>query len=195
MTDVSPELTVEDVSPVATKVTTSQWVRQQFTPETLEKETGYAKGFFNLNIWQYLIIIGIAVSGLAAFINTYDAISGINSKLRACSQSDELEKELNTQFIILMVLSSLAIVIGSILAWLLRRNSNRRLLLTWGIITTGIFGILYGLAIRFQNVSNNIKLFASWITFLGFLVLGWFLSTRAKNVQVQTPLTWESIND
>ncbi|XWV24782.1 hypothetical protein QJ856_gp1001 [Tupanvirus deep ocean] len=189
--DISP--VAENVSPNITKTTKTSWVTQQFAPETLEKEVGYAKSYFNLSVWQYLIIIGIAVSGLAAFINTYDAITNINSNLKACSQRDELQKELNTQFIVLMVLSSFAIVFGAILAWFLRKSANRRLLLTWGIITTGIFGILYGLAVRFQNVSNNIKLFASWITFIGFLVMGWFLSMKSDQgkLKIQKPIDWD----
>ena len=191
MTDIdpSPELTGIDASPIETKKTS--WVTKQFAPGSLADETGYASKYFNLDIWHYLIIIGIAVSGLAAFVNTYDAISGINANMQACSQTDVLQKELNTQFIVLLALSCFAVLLGLILAWFFRKQDNQRRLITLGIITIGIFGILYALTIRFQYTSNTIKLFASWITFLGFLVLGWFLSQRAKNVKVHASITWD----
>lgn len=145
-----------------------------------EKEKKFAKNFFTLNNWQYLVILGIAISGLAAFINTYDAISGINKKTQICAQSSLLQKELNTQFIVLIVLSCFAIVLGIILAWIFRSGTNQRKIVTLGIMTVGIFGIIYALAIKFYQFSISAKLGISWVAFLGFLILGYFISSGKK---------------
>lgn len=151
---------------------------QQLKPESFSKEKKYFQRFFTLNSWQYLLILAIAISGLAAFINTYDAWSNINSKLIECTESDSLRKELNTQFIIIIVLSCIAIVIGVLLAWFFRRAANQRRILTLGIITAGIFGILYALSIKFRSVTNKFKLGVSWLSFIFFIILGFFLSSK-----------------
>jgi len=172
-------------------ITIAKTYAQQLKPGTFAEESENIKKYFQLNSWQYLVILGIAVSGLAAFVNTYDAWTNINSRIKSCAQSDALKKELRTQFIVILVLSCFAVVLGIILAWFFRGQQNQRRVLTLGIITTGIFGILYAISIEFQNVTNKVKLGVSWVSFLGFLILGFFLSTK-KSVSLTTPsLSWE----
>ena len=155
-------------------------LKSRLMPESFGIEKENITKYFSLNSWQFLVVLGIAISGLAAFVNTYDAWSGINSKIQTCAQSDALQKELNTQFIIIMVISCLAIVLGIILFWLFRNQKNQRRLVTMGITTTGIFGIIYALSIKFQNATNKIKLGISWTSFIGFLILGFFISGGIK---------------
>lgn len=147
-------------------------------PTTASEELGNVQKYFQLNTWQYLIILGIAVSGLAAFVTTYDAWSNINKNYQACAQTGTLQDELKTQFIVITVLSCFAVILGLILAWFFRKNENPRQLLTLGIMTTGLFGIIYALTIKFQDVDNKINVALSWITFIGFLVLGWYFSRK-----------------
>jgi uncharacterized membrane protein HdeD (DUF308 family) len=180
------------------KTTTYNEYLKRFKPESTEMEKTNFKKFFQLNSWQYLLIIAISISGLATFINTYDAWSNINSKLIACTQSDALQKELNTQFIVILVLACVAIVLGVLLAWFFRSQANQRRILTLGIITTGIFGILYALSIKFQNATNKWKLGISWAAFLFFLILGFFLSTKKYNfncTSTQETAVSETLNE
>lgn len=132
--------------------------------------------FFSLNTWQYLIIIGIAISGIAAFVNTYDAWRGISKKMQDCTQSSSLRKELNAQFIVILVLSILTLFLGIILLWIFRNKENQRRLITLGTITIGILGIVYSISIKLQNLTNTIKLAISWASFAIFLVIGFFYS-------------------
>lgn len=160
---------------------------QRFKPLSYNEELEHARKFFTLNTWQYLIILAIGISGTAAFVNTYDALSNINSKLIECTQSAALQKELNIQFIVILVLSCVAIVFGALLAWFFRAQENQRKLLTWGIISAGIFGIVYALSVRFQSATNKWKIIISWFAFLFFMALGYFLSTG--NITYTNPLS------
>ena len=146
------------------------------------EETINAKRYFTLDTWHYLIVIGIAVSGLAAFVNTYNAISGINDDVISCANSSQLSNDLTIQMIIMLVVSFLAIGLGVLLALLFRKNQNQRRLLTLGIISIGVLGIIYSASIKLQSLSNQIKLWTSWITFFIFLALGWFLSKKPEYV-------------
>jgi hypothetical protein len=155
-------------------------MRKQLTPGTLAEEKANAHRFFTLNNWQYIVILGIAISGLAAFITTYNAVTKINKDLLTCENSVALKHALNTKFLIVLILSCIAVFIGILLAWLFRANANQRKLLTIGITTMGIFGILYAIGIKFRGTTNNLQLGISWITFLAFLILGFFFSSQDK---------------
>lgn len=148
----------------------------------LEAEAGYVKKYFTLSTWHFLVIIGIAISGLAAFVYTYEAISDINSNIQSClkncPQSDDIKRQQNIQFSVILILSICAILLGLLMAWFFRAKDNQRRLVTLGILTIGIFGVIYALAIKFQTASNTIKLFSSWFVFIFFIILGWYLSTK-----------------
>jgi len=143
---------------------------------SITNEAGAMKNYFTLQSWQLLVILGIALSGLSTFVTTYNAWSGINTNVQACAQSSLLQKKLKTKFIVILVLSCLAVVLGILLAWFLRRNPNPRKLFTLGITGVGVFGIIYAIALKFQNVTDKVKLGVSWASFVAFLLLGFFLS-------------------
>ena len=161
-------------------------ITESLKPGSFDEESGHFKRLFTLSNWQYVVILGIAISGLAAFVNTYDAWSGINAKLAACTQDPVLKKELNTQFIVILVLSCLAVLLGIILAWIFRSKLNQRKIITLGITTAGVLGILYALSIKFQNTTNAAKLGVSWVSFLAFLILGYFISSNKKVAIAET---------
>lgn len=146
----------------------SRSIADKFKPGSFSEEKKTISKYFDLSIWQILIIIGIAISLLAAFINTYNAVADLNT---ACVQTEALQKKLNTQFIVMVVLGSIALVVGIILSWLFRRGTGSRLI-TLGLTASGIFAIIYGLTIRYANTSNNIKLGISWGALAAFVVLG-----------------------
>lgn len=147
---------------------------------TFEQEATHIKNTISLKGWQYAIVVIIALSGLAAFVNTYNAWSDIGTNLSACRNTDPLKQELNTQFIVLLIVSCVALVLGIALAWLFRKQSNQRQILTMGIITMGILGIVYAISIKFQDVTNSVKLGVSWTIFILFVIIGFFASSKAK---------------
>lgn len=161
-------------------ITTTSLLGDRIKPGSLSVEKANLSRYLTLSTWQYLVILGIAISGLAAFVNTYDAITGIDAKTQACEQTGDLGHQLNVKFIIVLVLSCIAVVLGIVLAWFFRAQVNQHRLMTLGITTGGIFGILYALSIKFVNTSNFVKLGISWASLLAFLLLGFFLHTGVK---------------
>jgi heme O synthase-like polyprenyltransferase len=149
---------------------------QGLKPRALGEEAKDIRRFFALNTWQYFIIIGIAISGIAAFVNTYDAWRSISKKMQECTNSNPLKKELKIQFIVMLTLSILTLLLGLILLWIFRNKENQRRLITLGTITIGILGIVYSISIKLQDVTNIVKLGVSWVSFAAFLVLGFFFS-------------------
>ena len=134
------------------------------------------KSYFALNTWQFIVIVGIAITGLATFVNTYNTLTSIDSELQNCTYSSPLREELNTQFIIMLVVSILAIVLGFVLAWLLHNQPTRRRVVVVGIIVLGFFGLIYALNLKFQALPKEWKLGFSWGSFIAFLLLGFALS-------------------
>lgn len=145
---------------------------------TFSEEFGHVKKFFSLNKWQYMVMLGVAVSGLAAFVNTYNAWSGINAATKSCTENPDYEKKINTQVIVLIILAVLAIILGAIIAWLLRNLKNTGNIVTLGIITAGIFGIIYAISRKFQNATDRLKLGISWVSFFAFIIIGFIMSAK-----------------
>jgi hypothetical protein len=131
-----------------------------------------------LNNWQLMIIFGTALSGMASLVNTYDYVSGINNKVQQCNQSADVEALLKTRFIVLLVLSSLAIVLGILFGFIFRNNPKR--LVTFGLGAAGVFGILYAIYSWYQYtpIGNATKLGVSWGAFVLFLLLGFLYSQQ-----------------
>ncbi|MEM0354019.1 MAG: hypothetical protein QXW79_00420 [Thermoplasmata archaeon] len=145
------------------------------------EEVKSLKKYFSMTSWQYLVILGIAITGLASFINTYNAFSDINIHTEKCYQEDPLNKEIHTQFVVVLVLSILSLVLGITLAILLRHAKNQRRIVTLGIITVGIFGIIYSLSLKFYTFSGWTKVGISWASFVAFLILGFFMSIETPS--------------
>ena len=146
-------------------------------PGSLAEEKVNLMKTFSINNWQYAVILGIAVSGIAAFVNTYDAISNINKNRQTCTQTDQLKHELNVRFVILIILSCLALLIGLLMAWSFRTSENKHQVLTLGLASGGILGILYAVSTKFQNTTNAVKLGVSWISLAAFIILGFLIGT------------------
>lgn len=153
-------------------------IRERVKWHGREKELDIAQRYFKgFRTWKIVAILGIAISALATFINTYDAITNINSQIQVCTQSESLKRELNKQFIVLIVFSCLAIIFGIIIAWLLRHSTNPMRIITMGIIFGGVFGILYAISIRLQSstMSSVLKAGISWSFFIGFIIWGFIM--------------------
>jgi NADH:ubiquinone oxidoreductase subunit 3 (subunit A) len=147
------------------------YIAQNIKPGTVSEELTYLKQYLALDWTQYIIILGIAASGVAAFVSTYDAITDINKNMKACLNTDPLKKERNIQFAIILVVAVLAIIIGIIMSVFFRKQENQHRVLSLGVITTGILGLLYAISMQFQSASNTIKLVSSWAVFIVFIMI------------------------
>lgn len=160
-------------------------IKEQLTPGSVNSELDNIKRYFDLAAWNYVIILLIASTGLAAVVNTYNAISGINKKKEECEKT-VLKNYTLTKFIIMLIFSILMIGLGLFLAFFFRKNTNQRRMVSLGIITAGIFGVIYSLSLQFQDISKNAVLYTSWLLFILSIILGWFLSTKS-GVKIKAP--------
>ena len=135
--------------------------------------TSDVKNYFTFGKFQFVVLLGIALSGLASFVNTYDAISKINV-IDKLQKTDLLKKQLRTKFIVMIVISCLAIVLGIALGDL-KKYPTRLFML--GLSLAGVFGILYAVITKYNKVSMGTKLGISWLLFLVFIALGFILDS------------------
>jgi len=151
--------------------------------EKIAKTLGFDPSYFSLGSykWQLIIILGVAVSGLASYVTTYNALSKINT-LSACTESAQLQHELQVKFIVTIVLACIAVVIGIVLSWIFGRNQTPHRLVTFGLTAAGLLGILYALSLRFRKLTDNVQLFISWGSFVAFIILGFLLEKSHGNL-------------
>ena len=123
-----------------------------------------------LSPYQYGIIAGLAASGFATLITTYDAIAQPDSWENCTPVPDvDIQKKKQTKFLTVLIISILAVIAGMIIKILLDYQ-----LYGYGLLTAGIVGITYALFSKLADVSIAVKTSISWISFLAFLALGFF---------------------
>jgi TRAP-type C4-dicarboxylate transport system permease large subunit len=139
---------------------------------------------FGLSKWQITVILGVALSGFAAYITTYNAVSGIDKQYAECADTGDLGKKMQVQFIVTMILACIAMVVGIILSWLCESmwNSPHRII-TFGITIAGIFGLLYALSIKFSSYTNTFKVGMSWTALVAFILLGFLVDGNVFSVR------------
>jgi uncharacterized membrane protein len=137
--------------------------------------------YFNLTKTQYVVMLGVAISGLSTLLNTYNSISKINSIQNECPQNDEYNKAVRIKLYVILALSLTFLLIGVILGIVLRNNPKR--MITIGLASSGIFGLLYVSAMGLQKTPDGIKLGASWGSFLIFIILGFLLERKSSSAQ------------
>lgn len=162
--------------------------------EGYSKEKIKIKEYFTISTPQYLIIMCIAVIGVLAIISTYNAIQSAATDIRAnyqeCKESDDLKSALDAKFWVILVLSAFIIVVGAVLTWFLRSSSQYRLL-TLGLITLGILGILFSFIMKFRaylfslradNATIWITPVVLWLLFVVFIILGYVMGKKSKKL-------------
>lgn len=145
----------------------------------------YFTGFSSL---QIIVILGIALFGVATFITSYDAINGTNKRLYGYQLSSEFIKANRTKFIVILVLAIVAIVMGLFLSWLFRQKQHNHRMITFTLTLAGLIALIYAIWIRFvNNQATGITLAVVCGTiFFAFLVLG-FIANKGATVGFTKP--------
>lgn len=136
-----------------------------------------------VTVLQFFIIIAIAVSGMATFVNTYDAIAGINKMTPTIEKSPELQKAEKTRFYVFLCISLILFFIGAIMAYIMNKNQNQRKIISYGLMTAGLLGFVFTLTDRFRGYSIGAKLAVSWIALIVFIVIALFIT---KSLPIDT---------
>jgi len=150
--------------------------------EELSKVKPLMDSYFKLDGAQYAIIIGVALSSMMSFIQVYNAISKINVQEEQ-DLKDETKKAIQTRFIVMIVLSCLAIAVGMGMGFYFK-DSNQYQLITFSLIATGIASIIYALIDNYEKSSWMIytKMGLSLTSLLGFVILGYLYQTENKTL-------------
>lgn len=135
----------------------------------------------SLSPWQYAIIGGLAASGFATLVTTYDAIAN-TAGWTQCQDTPgvDVHHKSQTRFLIILIFSILAVIAGIILKLLLNYQ-----LYGFGLVTAGVIGILYSLFEKIADVNIAVKTSVSWITFLAFIGLGFFAESASNATIIQ----------
>ncbi len=189
---VVPEGSTVEIVPKNTSITSVLKSKAMYKGKDIEG--CQFSNYFTISSWQFLIILGIAISGIAALMSTYDAIQAgvadIKTDLQQCAETSGIKTALDLKFWIIIVLSVFIVAISVVLTWFLRDKSQYRLL-TLGLITLGIFGILFSIIIKLRTYLFSIKgntttvwvsLVVSWLVFLAFIILGFVMGRHSKKI-------------
>lgn len=130
--------------------------------------------YFSLSPWQFVILLGLAISGFVAFVNTYNYLASIDKSLQNCANTNsQFQQQIHAQFIWLLVISIIAIVVGFLLAWLLHKKTHTYKLVVLTIILIGSFLLAYAINLKLEaSVNLGWKLGLPWTAFLFFILLG-----------------------
>lgn len=143
----------------------------------------HAEALFSLSTTQIIVILGIIIFGMATFINTYNAITTLESDIGTILDNNKIQRDLWIQFGWTIGFSLLMLVISGILIFIFK---SRPKILVVGFSTLGIFGIIYAFLVRFQYSATpnqtwaNIKMYISWALFIMFIVVGIIMTLVSK---------------
>ena len=129
-----------------------------------------------LTLMQLFIALALAISAIAAFVNTYDAAVDLRSYEPVVEETDELKKVMNTRFWVFTIISLVLFVVGFGIYWFRRNKPNRSNVVSYGFMSAGILGIIFTFTNSFRRYSYAAKLAVSWIALIVFFVLAIFLS-------------------
>jgi ABC-type nickel/cobalt efflux system permease component RcnA len=162
-------------------------IRQMLKVENIGKEKEFLRKQLGLSKFQLICALGLAITGVASIITLYQAIFDINKVSMDCSSQDDVQKEINIKFWVLLILGILLITFAFIMMIVLRKSDRQYGLVTVAILIGGILAIVYGLSIKFQKVSNWTKFSINIVSFAIFIGLGiyaTFKSDKEKQLQL-----------
>lgn len=141
-----------------------------------EKMGNVKDKFQGLDTSEMMIILGISISGMATVINFYDSVSGFSEKQNKCKEDDTYKKAATIRFAVILVISILILAFG--IYWLQKKNSNK--VISLGILTTGLFGILFAITTRVSTIRNTVKTYGSLGVLALFLAVGVFGKNKSN---------------
>uniref|UniRef100_A0A6C0CAZ7 Uncharacterized protein n=1 Tax=viral metagenome TaxID=1070528 RepID=A0A6C0CAZ7_9ZZZZ len=146
-------------------------------PNLIEKDS-----YFKLDGAQYAIVIGIALSSMMSFVQIYNSISKINDQEKN-DLREETKAALQTRFIVMMVMASLAIV-GGVGLGMYYKDGNEYQLLTFSLIIGGVVSMIYALVDKYENEPwmTYTKLGLSLTSLAGFVLLGFLYQTNNQTL-------------
>lgn len=120
------------------------------------------------------IASAIAVSGVATFVTTYNAASGINELELPCVEDSELKEKLKVRSYVYLALGGTAIVIGIIIGFITKKNDCKPgLSLSIGFGLAGLLFLLGGLNnVMETHVHKYLPLGLSWGLFVALVAFG-----------------------
>lgn len=155
-------------------------IRQMLKVENIGLEKEYLRKQLGLSKFQLVCALGLAITGVASIITLYQAIFDINKLSMSCSSQDDVQKEINIKFWVLLILGILLITFAFIMMIVLRKSDRQYGLVTVAILIGGIIAIVYGLSIKFQKASNWTKFSINIVSFAIFVGLGVYATFKSK---------------
>ena len=138
---------------------------------------GYVLKNYSLSDKQLIAMVALAVSAYAAFVSIYNSASGITSDIAQCEQLNiALAKKRQVQFIVIIIISCIAIVLGIFLSFLMRKSNW--LFLPIAISLTGLLGLIYSIGIK---ANNKVQMGLSITLFVFFLIYGIAVGIGSNN--------------
>lgn len=123
---------------------------------------------YSLTTKQILAILGLGISAYAAFVAIYNSASGIQNDIAAAETSNtNFARKRSTQFIVMIIISCIAIVLGLIISYVLRKSSW--IILPLALSLMGVLALVYSIGIK---TSDKVQLGLSITLFIIFLIFG-----------------------
>lgn len=177
----SEECIMADTAALDTQASQSSFLKAKALGSQALGEAKTLKDYFTMDGWNYLLVLGIALTGISALISTYDAISNINDSQAACANAEPLAGQLDTKFWVMLSVSIVAVLFGLVFAWFLRTKKSKLFtLVTLIVILMGTLGVLYAIHMKINLLSNGPRLVLSWVLFLAFLIAGIYMVMKKK---------------
>lgn len=127
--------------------------------------------FFTMNPVSYALILGVALTGIAALSTTYDVITGIDDDERACANVDPLKHKLNSKFWVALAVGCIFMLFGLVLTYAFHKKSNKFYTgFVVALLLMGAFTILYALQMQIKHWSSWPRLATMWGLFILFVI-------------------------
>jgi len=123
---------------------------------------------------QWIMLFGLAITSIMAFVSVYDVASGINRKeIQANATNPSLAHSYEVQFIVMMVLSIVAIIFGAVVGKIMQKSKWR--FVAYSVLLAGILGFMYSINLRLKaypktKMGLSVSLFLLFL--LGTLLVG-----------------------
>ena len=125
---------------------------------------------------QILAFVGLGITAYAAFVAIYNSATGISKENAVTESADPtLIAKRNTQFIVMIIISCLAIVLGLIVSYVIRTSSW--IIIPLAVALMGVLGLIYSIGIK---SNEKVQMGLSITLFIIFLIYGIYVGVTDK---------------